>query len=147
MPLGAALRVARERHPAKPALLFDPHCWSYAQFDEVTDRIGASLLRLGIRPGDRVALQFTNCPELVFGYYACFKIGAAAVPLNTRLKGPELEYILNHCGARLLIGQPDLFPEVQAVRPNLSSVEQCYVTGDYTIFSGVRPFAALTAAG
>src|SRR5207247_7501110 len=68
--------------------------------------------------------------EIVLCYYACFKIGAVAVPLNVRLKGPELEYVLHHSGARLYLGQADLFPEVQAVRSRLPGLERCCVTGD-----------------
>jgi acyl-CoA synthetase (AMP-forming)/AMP-acid ligase II len=143
MALGEALRQGRERHPEKPALLFEEQSWTYTQSDAITDRIAASLLRQDVRPGDRVALLFTNCPELAFGYYACFKIGAVAVPLNVRLKGPELEYVLNHCGARILIGQDDLFHELQAVRASLSSVERFYLSGDAAAFPDVRPFAEL----
>jgi acyl-CoA synthetase (AMP-forming)/AMP-acid ligase II len=143
MALGEALRQGRERHPEKPALLFEEKNWTYAQFDAITDRIAASLLREGMHPGDRVALLFSNRPELAFSYYACFKIGAVAVPLNVRLKGPELEYVLNHCGARCLIGQENLFHEVQAVRASLPGVERFYLSGDAAAFPGVRPFAEL----
>jgi long-chain acyl-CoA synthetase len=145
MSLAEALRNGRQCHPDKPALLFEERSGSYAQLDEVTDRIGAALLRHGVRPGDRVALLFTNCPEMVFGYYACFKIGAVAVPLNFRLQAPEVEYILNHCGARFLLGQEDLFQPVQSVRANLPCVEQCFLTGDAAAFPGVRPFTELLA--
>src|SRR5688572_6450813 len=100
---GARARQARAPHPDKLALIVEDRRWTYEQLDEITDRIGASLLRRGIRPGDRVALHFSNGPELVFGYYACFKIGAVAVPLNIRLKGPELTYIVNHCGVRCFL--------------------------------------------
>jgi acyl-CoA synthetase (AMP-forming)/AMP-acid ligase II len=104
MGLGDLVRQARARHPEKMALIAEDGRWTYEQFDEITDRIGAALMRRGVRPGDRVALHFANGPEIVFGYYACFKIGAVAVPLNIRLKGPELEYILNHCGVRVSMG-------------------------------------------
>jgi long-chain acyl-CoA synthetase len=146
MALGEAVRQGRERHPEKRALIFEQQSWTYAQLDEVTDRIGASLLRLGIQPGDRVAMHFTNCPELVFGCYACFKIGAVAVPLNTRLKGTEIEYVLRHSGARLFFGQPSLFPEVHSVRSRLPDVERYFVTGDGSAFPGVHPFDELLAS-
>jgi acyl-CoA synthetase (AMP-forming)/AMP-acid ligase II len=143
MSLGDTLRRQRERHPETRALLFEEQSWTYRQLDEITDRIAASLLEQGVQPGDRVALLFANRPELVFGYYACFKSGAVAVPLNIRFKSPELAYVLKHCGVRLLIGQDDLFPEVQAVRARLPGVERFYVSGNATAFPGVRPFAEL----
>ena len=143
MSLGDTLRRQRERHPEKRALLFEEQSWTYRQLDAITDRIAASLLEQGVQPGDRVALLFSNRPELVFGYYACFKSGAVALPLNIRFKGPELAYVLKHCGARLFIGQDDLFPEVQAVRARLRGVERFYVSGNATAFPGVRPFRKL----
>src|SRR4051794_17667276 len=116
MALAEALERGRERYPEKTAVISGDDRWSYAELDAITDRIAARLIAIGVRPGDRVALHFPNCVELVQSYYACFRIGAVAVPLNTRLKGTELEYILNHSGARLYLGQHDLFSEVQAVR-------------------------------
>lgn len=145
MALGGALRRGCERHPEKPALIVEGRIWSYAELDALTDRIGTALIELGIRPGDRVALHFTNGLEIVSGYYACFKIGAVAVPLNVRLKGPELEYILNHCGARLYIGQSGLFPKVNAVRGALTSVERFFIAGNSSAFPGVRPLEELTS--
>jgi len=145
MALSDAVRRARERQPEKPALIVGERRWSYEQFDEITDRIGAALLRRGLQPGDRVALHFANSAEIVFGYYACFKIGAVAVPLNIRLKGPELEYVINHCGARFYLGQSELFSELQVVRAHLESVEEYYLAGDADAFPQTRPFAELMA--
>ncbi len=144
MALAEALRIGRERHPEKPALIVEERSWTYAEFDDITNRLGAALMARGIRPGDRVAMHFTNGAELVSCYYACFRIGAVAVPLNVRLKGPELEYILNHSDARVYVGQSDLFPEVHSVRGNLRSVEGCYLAGDRSAFAEVRPIEELT---
>jgi len=119
MALAEALRQGREWYPDKLALIADDESWSYGRLDAVTDRMAAGLLEVGIRSGDRIALHFVNRPELVLAYYACFKIGAVAVPLNVRLKGAELEYILQHSGARLYLGQHDLFSEVEAIRADL----------------------------
>jgi long-chain acyl-CoA synthetase len=143
MALADSIRQARARHPDKQALIVGERSWTYQQFDEITDRIGASLLRRGIRPGDRVALHFPNGPEIVFGYYACFKIGAVAVPLNIRLKGPEIEYILKHSGARLVIGESDLVSEIAGARADLTTVEEYVLAGDASAFPGARPFADL----
>jgi long-chain acyl-CoA synthetase len=143
MALGDALRRGRAEYPDRPALVVDEQTWSYAQFDEITDRIGAALIRLGVRSGDRVALLFTNCPEIVFCYYACFKIGAIAVPVNFRLKGPEVEYILKHSGARLVIGQSDLVSEMAGVSDGLTAVDERVLAGDASALPGARPFEEL----
>src|SRR5258708_2320651 len=108
MALHAALRKNAAAFPYRSWLQFEGMQWTYAQGDAISDRIAASLLRIGVEPGDRVALLFANCPELVFCYFACFKIGAIAVPINTRFQTPELIYTINHAQTRILIGQADL---------------------------------------
>jgi long-chain acyl-CoA synthetase len=130
MALADTLRAARRHHPDKPALIVGDETWSYSRFDVISDRIAGSFLALGIQPGDRIALHFTNSAELVLAYYACFKSGAIAVPLNTRLKGPELQYILLHCAARFYLGEPELFTEAMTVRSELPQLERVYLTGD-----------------
>jgi acyl-CoA synthetase (AMP-forming)/AMP-acid ligase II len=102
--LADTVRQARASHPEKQALIVGEQHWTYEQFDEITERIGAALLRRGIRPGDRVALHFSNGAEIVFGYYACFKIGAVAVPFNIRLKGVSAG--IGRAGVRHEIHQP-----------------------------------------
>jgi long-chain acyl-CoA synthetase len=147
MALAEALTRGRDQYPEKTALISGDDRWSYAELDAITDRIGARLIGIGIRPGDRVALHFANRAELVQSYYACFRIGAVAVPLNIRLKGAELEYILNHSGARLYVGQHDLFSEVQGVRSCLNGIERLYLAGSRSDYPDAQPFDELTEPG
>ncbi len=55
------------------AIIFGDRLFNYQQFDEITLKIAASLIRLGIHKGDRIAIHLSNCPEIVFCYYACMK--------------------------------------------------------------------------
>src|SRR5690349_20666945 len=80
------------------ALLLEDQRWTYARFDAITDRIRAALCRLKVPPGDQVALLFTNRLEMVFCYSAGSRMGAVAVPVNVRRKGPEIAYLIDHCG-------------------------------------------------
>ena len=130
MTLGSFLGDERTHHPEKTALIFGENAWTYAELDTLTDRLAANLLAQGLEPGDRVALHMSNCPELVFGYYGCFKAGAIAVPINERMGPSEIEYFLQHSEARFYIGQPDLYQPVLSIRPHLPQLHQCYVTGE-----------------
>ena len=87
MTLARFLRDGHTHHPEKTALIFAEHAWTYAEVDTLTDRLATNLLAQGLEPEDRVALHMSNCPELVFSYYGCFKAGAIAVPINLRM-GP-----------------------------------------------------------
>ena len=141
MTLHATLQEGAKAFPDRCWLRFVDACWSYAEGDAWCEKIAQGLVKQGIRPGDRVGLLFTNCPELVFCYFACFKIGAVAVPLNTRFQVAESVYALNHCGAKILIGQPDLVAPLREARGELISVERIFVTCDG--LPGDEAFSAL----
>jgi non-ribosomal peptide synthetase component F len=76
--LHATLREAAKICPGRSWLRFEGASWSYAEGDALSDKIAGGLAAQGITSGDRVALLFTNSTELVFCYFACFKIGAVA---------------------------------------------------------------------
>ena len=130
MTLARFLRDGHTHHPEETALIFAEQTWTYAEVDTLTDRLATNLLAQGLKPGDRVALHMSNCPELVFSYYGCFKVGAIAVPINERMGPSEIEYFLQHSEARFYIGQPDLYQPVLSIRPHLPQLHQCYLTGD-----------------
>ena len=88
--------------PDKVALIFEDKTYTYGELCRLTQSLAASLLQRGISPGDRVAFLLPNCLEIVLCYYACFKIGAIAVPLNIRFHTELLKYGINHSGARVL---------------------------------------------
>ncbi|MEK6260829.1 MAG: AMP-binding protein [Planctomycetota bacterium] len=129
LPLVELLRQVGREHAERIAFRFEDRAWTYAELDRSTDALAAGLHGRGLRRGDRVAFLLPNSPELVFLNLACLKIGAIAVPMNVRLKGAELAYILNHCRARLVVVHADLFANLEPVRPDLAHVETLFVVG------------------
>src|ERR1700761_3783878 len=121
MSLNAGLNRSRTRNPEKLAIVYGERSWTYAEFDELTTNIASNLLAAGLEPGDRVAFHLMNGPELALGYYGCLKAGGIAVPINTRLKGPEIDYILRHSGSACYVGQPDLYTEVARSCPAIAA--------------------------
>jgi len=138
------LSEAGERHRDRVALRFDDRVWTYQELSNVTNSIAAGLIQQGIQPGDRVAFLLTNCPELIFLNLACIQIGAIAVPMNVRLKGVELAYILNHCRARLVFVHQDLLTNLDSVRCELTLVESFFVVGATNVMEGYQLFGELT---
>jgi len=130
MSLIAAFNRSRTRNPQKPAIVFGERSWTYAEFDKLTDNIAGNLLAAGLEPGDRVALHLLNGPELALGCFGCLKAGCIAVPVNTRLKGPEIDYILRHSGSACYVGQADLYAEATRLCPALARMELRYLVGD-----------------
>jgi long-chain acyl-CoA synthetase len=116
MTMGQMLRLSAARNPDKPAVVCGEHIVSYRALDEATDALAIWLLEQGLQPGERVAIHWTNSLETVKLFFACFKAGLIAVPLNNRLKAPEIAYVLGHSKARLCFSQPELAPLSEEVR-------------------------------
>ena len=77
--------------------------FTYRQLAERARALAGSLAANGIHSGDRVAALCANSHVMIELHQAVPRIGAVLVPLNTRLSESELAYILEHCGARLLV--------------------------------------------
>jgi acyl-CoA synthetase (AMP-forming)/AMP-acid ligase II len=144
MTLNSLLDNTGAKFPLNVALIFETKSYTYAGLSRLTQCLAASLLQRGIGPGDRVAFLLPNCLEIVLCYYACFKIGAIAVPLNIRFQPELLKYCLTHSGARVLISEPELFDRIEEIRSSLPGVEQYYLTSSYTTYA--RPFSELLEA-
>jgi long-chain acyl-CoA synthetase len=82
---------------------------SYRETLRFVNRLGNALLAAGVKQGDRVVVSMGNRIELLLLCYACFKIGAIAVPLNYMLKGSEIRYITENCSAKCVVTDRDIF--------------------------------------
>ena len=109
-PLGLAtmMHEAAARHPQAEALVDGDQRWSWGQLEDVGMRISEGLQRLGVNPGDRVALLMGNRAEFVLALYGIAQLGAVAVPMSIRDSAKGIGFILNQCGARVVIAQADL---------------------------------------
>jgi long-chain acyl-CoA synthetase len=85
--------------------------------------------RLGLGPGDRVALFMTNCPEYVELLWGAWWGGLAVVPINAKLHPKEAEYILDHSGARTCFVTPDLVEAIAPFTGSVTGLERVIVTG------------------
>src|SRR6476620_2489477 len=72
---------------------------TFSEWDDRATRLANGLLGLGLTKGDRVGLLAYNCVEWMEIYVALARAGLVAVPLNFRLMGAEIAYILGHSEA------------------------------------------------
>jgi len=111
--------------PNATALRFAGRTISWAELHRRVRGLAAALHRRGVGSGDRVMILMLNRPEFVETCLAATILGAIAVPVNFRLTPPELAYLVDDCGAAVLITEPILAPIAAAVRgiaPGLSTV-------------------------
>ncbi|MBI5615108.1 MAG: AMP-binding protein [Gammaproteobacteria bacterium] len=109
----------------------------YRAWNERASRLANVLLDRGLAPGDRVAVLGYNCLEWMEIYVALARAGLVAVPINFRLLGDEISYIVKHCEAKAFIAQDELCARVEAIRGELP-----VIAGGYIAF---RPGAAACA--
>jgi benzoate-CoA ligase family protein len=104
---------------------------SYQQLAERTNRVGNVLRALRVYPEQRVALLLTDTPEFLYCFLGVIKIGAVAVPINTLLKPPEYEHILNDTRAQVVLVSESLLPRLQSIpRDRFRFLRQLVVVGD-----------------
>ena len=109
MNLAHLLFNAARSFPDRPAVsIGDRRLYDYAAYGGLAARLASGLTeRLGLRPGDRVALAMTNNAEYLASLFAIWRAGLVAVPVNAKLHAREVAYIATNCGARLCLATPD----------------------------------------
>ncbi|TQV80549.1 malonate--CoA ligase [Denitrobaculum tricleocarpae] len=84
----------------------DAATYSYADLIEHSGRFGRLLSNLGVKKGDRVAVQVEKSPEAIFLYLGCLRIGAIYLPLNTAYKETEVAYFLGDAEPTVVVCRP-----------------------------------------
>jgi len=108
-----------------PLLRYGPLERSYAQMRDAIAATAGQLAAAGIAPGDRVAIMCENRIEVLDLVFGCMWLGAVAVPLNTALRGRQLEHQLVNSGARAL-AMDSLLVEVLEHVPAPETLEQVW---------------------
>jgi acyl-CoA synthetase (AMP-forming)/AMP-acid ligase II len=106
-PVSLLARSARVFAP-RTAVIDGEREYTYEELGERVGRAAAVLRGLGVGPGDRVAYLCPNLPAMLEGHFAVPLLGAVLVAINTRLAPQEIAYILDHCGAKVLVAETGL---------------------------------------
>ena len=96
-------RRAIKYYPEKIAIIDEDKQFTYKEFGKRTDRLAIALHNAGIRKGDHVAVMLPNTHYMLECFYGICQLGAVMVPLNYRLAAKDLEYIIRHSDAKMLI--------------------------------------------
>jgi long-chain acyl-CoA synthetase len=123
-----SLRELLERRAAEtPATTFlsdahDGRRWTYAEFDAAVNRTCDTLAAHGVGRGDVVCLLLPNSAEYVIAYFACFKTGALAGPVNSLLKPDEAAYVVGNSDAKLLLYHSQFRDTATRMRTEVASL-------------------------
>jgi fatty-acyl-CoA synthase len=119
--------------PDKTAIIHDDREITYAEMAKHTTRLGNALTASGIGEGDRVGYLCPNVPEMLIAHFAVPLIRGVLVAINTRLSPKEIQTILDHSGARMLVGDTELLAPLAGIVEDLSTVTEIVaVDGTHT---------------
>jgi long-chain acyl-CoA synthetase len=120
--LATLLRESAKAHPAKPAIHVGEVTLSYGALDDLAQRFAAGLRRLGVHPGQHVALLLPNVPQFTIAYFGCHYAGNPVVPLNVLLTADEIAYHLADSDAVALVAWEGFY---DAAHGGFARVDAC----------------------
>ncbi len=134
--------------PEEPFLFSeaDGRIFTYAEFDQAVNRSGRRLAAAGVSKGDAVSLLLPNSAEYIIAYFACWKLGAVAGPVNSLLKADEVAFVISDSEAKAVLVHSDFLPTIERIRnelPNLQAViefdDEAAATMEFAEEVGPRP--------
>ncbi|MCI0498047.1 MAG: AMP-binding protein [Thermoplasmata archaeon] len=129
MNLGQMLKVNARKYPDTVAFKDARRSFTYPETNARVNRLAHSLMGLGLRKGDAVAVLLENCIEIAEVFLATAKTGIVIVPINFRLVGPEIRYIVDHSDAKAMIVHDEFVTTVDGIRGELDKVAE----GNYIV--------------
>lgn len=127
MNIARILESNAKRYSNRPAIIFKDQLISFRELKELSFRFANSIISLGVKKGDKIAIYLPDCPEYVYSYLAIWSIGATAVPLDFMLTEDELSNCLSHSESKLLIAKPKASVALFNLKENCTALEQIIV--------------------
>jgi|Marorgknorr_s2lv_3_1036020.scaffolds.fasta_scaffold09048_4 benzoate-CoA ligase family protein len=115
--------------PDQVAIVSEARDLTFAEVAHEVDRVGNALRGLGVRHGDTVAILSLDTAEWAISFFACLKIGAVAVGMNTLLTPKELAYILRDARSRVFLVHTSLLGSAREALSQVDAVEHVVVIG------------------
>jgi len=122
------LQRAAQRWKNQIAVRFDPseESLTFGDLDKISNQISNTIVRFGIKPGDRVGIMVRNQPMWPLLWFGIMKSGAVAVPLNVYYQSTDAGYLLSHSGTQLVFCESEF---VSLLTDIVADSERSAVTG------------------
>ena len=128
------LLASRAAASADKPFLFseaDGREFTYAEFSRAIDATAGLLAAEGIEKGDVVSLLMANSAEYIIAYFACWKLGALAGPVNSLLKEHETAFVMNNSEAKAALVHSEFRERVESIRADLPHLKAVITFDDY----------------
>src|SRR5688572_29439517 len=144
----AALFADRAQKAPEKVFLFseaDGRHFSYARFAAAVERAAAMLKSHGVTKGDVVSLLMPNSAEYIIAYFACWKLGALAGPVNSLLKDDETQFVMHNSEAKAVLVASEFRERIENIRGQLPDLKSVITFDDEA--EATRGYAGLRPAG
>ena len=121
--LGRLLSDTARLYGERPGLCHGERTWTWRQLDDRANALVAALRELGFGKGDRILVMARNCPQMLDSMWGAFKLGAVWVPANHRLTPPEMAWLGEDSGARVMIYDHGFEEHVDTVKAASRALE------------------------
>ena len=120
--LGQMLKINARKYSDVICLMDATRSFTFPETNKRVNRLAHGLTAMGLRKGDKISALLENCIEFVEIYLAAAKIGLVVNPINFRLVGPEIEYIVGHAESKAFMVHDEFCPTVDAIREKLNHI-------------------------
>jgi long-chain acyl-CoA synthetase len=120
---GSIIKQNAKKFKNKTAVIFKDKQWSYSELNNRANQIGNAFLSKGYKKGDKVAVMMKNHSAYVEIILGLSKIGVIIVPINYRLVGSEIEYIISNSESRSFITTDKYTGEIEGILPQLNCLD------------------------
>jgi len=102
----------------------DGRKFSYEEFVAAVNRTALLLAAKGVKKGEVVSLLMPNSAEYIIAYFACWKLGALAGPINSLLKAKEISFVLSDSETKALLVHPEFLPTIETIKSGLPGLRE-----------------------
>ncbi|MBE1282774.1 MAG: long-chain-fatty-acid--CoA ligase [Rhodobacteraceae bacterium] len=146
MQISAILRRAQQVAPNAIATIHLDRQQTWSQFLERVQKLAGAFQKLGVEPGDRIALLSLNSDRFIEYFFASVWSGGAMMPMNIRWAPPECVYALNDAGAKILIVDDAFAKAVPAILADAPGITSVIYAGDGETPDGMLSYEEILAA-
>ena len=133
--------------PDRPAVVDGETRFTYKEFHQRAQKLAGGLRKLGVNPGDRVGFLAVNGEPLLGAHFGVPMASAVLVAINTRLARPEILYILQHSGVRVLVVDPTLLPNLGQLKVECRELRAVITLTDEAVAGADLSYAELLTFG
>jgi long-chain acyl-CoA synthetase len=126
-PLFHFLEEAARKYPDRACTIFKGAVITFKEMNELTDRVAAALVDLGVKRGDRVGIFMPNTPQFVMAYYGILKAGGAVVATNPLYTPPEIEHQASDAGIEVMFVMTNFYKTIKKAQPK-TKIKKLIVT-------------------